>query len=250
VPSIYLSYEVSQAVYDTILSVTKQNTAKLSPAYIAAWTADASPDMKAWAPTFLLPLPQDEVVFVAPTVDAKTCCFPGCDAEAGERCGRCRVARYCGGEHQRMHWKAHKLLCKPFPTLDVDSSVVIPIQQNNPDHAVISNLSPDVVYRHQGGDGVTGKFIIKVQPSVIKNSSGQPELFAEGPLMIYNAKRTLLFHAEKNASPEDHARLITFITKSGIVTHVGIRCKAYFYAKKEEGSLRVYLGEPCEAQEW
>jgi MYND finger len=33
--------------------------------------------------------------------------------EGTMRCGRCKVAAYCGREHQRADWKAHKKSCMP-----------------------------------------------------------------------------------------------------------------------------------------
>jgi tetratricopeptide (TPR) repeat protein len=43
------------------------------------------------------------------------CAAPGCVVEcAGNRCGRCFVARYCGTEHMAAHWKDHKSHCVPF----------------------------------------------------------------------------------------------------------------------------------------
>ena len=49
----------------------------------------------------------------------KVCALPGCVASSiGSKlmmqCSRCRTVYYCGVEHQREHWKAHKLVCKPF----------------------------------------------------------------------------------------------------------------------------------------
>jgi hypothetical protein len=45
------------------------------------------------------------------------CACPGCDARrrpdgrALARCGACRGVAYCGAEHQREHWAAHKGVC-------------------------------------------------------------------------------------------------------------------------------------------
>ncbi|KAF7280479.1 hypothetical protein GWI33_005821 [Rhynchophorus ferrugineus] len=39
-------------------------------------------------------------------------------AECGEpadlKCSACKLVAYCGKEHQKKHWKAHKSLCRPF----------------------------------------------------------------------------------------------------------------------------------------
>ncbi|XP_068145451.1 SET domain-containing protein SmydA-8 [Drosophila tropicalis] len=37
-----------------------------------------------------------------------------CGVAASRTCNRCRMVRYCGGEHQKEHWPSHKLKCKPF----------------------------------------------------------------------------------------------------------------------------------------
>ncbi|KAJ8959772.1 hypothetical protein NQ314_006202 [Rhamnusium bicolor] len=39
-------------------------------------------------------------------------------AECGEpaelKCSACKLVAYCGKEHQKKHWKTHKILCRPF----------------------------------------------------------------------------------------------------------------------------------------
>lgn len=35
-----------------------------------------------------------------------------CDKVASMQCSRCKKVHYCGVEHQRGHWKAHKPDCK------------------------------------------------------------------------------------------------------------------------------------------
>lgn len=249
---IWKSYEVSEPVYDAIHSIVTENAARLSPTYKSAWQAHATTDMKPFTPTFIIPLSRDEAVVMKPPADFKTCSFPGCIAHADHTCARCRVARYCGTEHQHQHWKAHKPDCKKLPTLDADTSILIPILDSEDEkHVYVSNMSPDVVYETETGQGVKGRFIVKVQTSIFQNAAGAPEILRDGPVLIYDAKKALSFQV--NAVPEQavqHARLVDYIAKSGIVTHVGIRCKAYFYAKKEKDQLRVYIGDPCEAPEW
>ena len=38
-----------------------------------------------------------------------------CDQPAIQKCGRCRVARYCSQECQRQHWRVHKAACGQSP---------------------------------------------------------------------------------------------------------------------------------------
>ncbi|GLH02467.1 Uncharacterized protein GBIM_08471, partial [Gryllus bimaculatus] len=37
-----------------------------------------------------------------------------CGALAARRCASCRLVAYCGRQHQKEHWPAHKELCRPF----------------------------------------------------------------------------------------------------------------------------------------
>ncbi|XP_060654179.1 SET domain-containing protein SmydA-8 [Drosophila nasuta] len=37
-----------------------------------------------------------------------------CGVSAPLTCTRCRLVRYCNGEHQKQHWPKHKRCCKPF----------------------------------------------------------------------------------------------------------------------------------------
>ncbi|CAL1717236.1 unnamed protein product, partial [Somion occarium] len=46
------------------------------------------------------------------------CWQPSCNVtDSLSTCSKCRVARYCGKEHQVKHWKAHKKGCKAFEAL-------------------------------------------------------------------------------------------------------------------------------------
>ncbi|KAI0789982.1 hypothetical protein C8Q75DRAFT_763418 [Abortiporus biennis] len=46
------------------------------------------------------------------------CCNDDCDkSENLQACSVCRVARYCGKEHQTAHWKTHKAECKAISAL-------------------------------------------------------------------------------------------------------------------------------------
>jgi len=44
----------------------------------------------------------------------RRCGFPSCAAEGTKQCIVCKTVCYCGVEHQRGHWKAHKVECKAF----------------------------------------------------------------------------------------------------------------------------------------
>ncbi|EDW00579.1 SET domain-containing protein SmydA-8 [Drosophila grimshawi] len=37
-----------------------------------------------------------------------------CNVAAPLTCTRCKLVRYCNGEHQKQHWPTHKTCCKPF----------------------------------------------------------------------------------------------------------------------------------------
>lgn len=46
--------------------------------------------------------------------ESLVCGVPGCPVAGAARltlCGRCRIQRYCGKEHQRADWKYHKHIC-------------------------------------------------------------------------------------------------------------------------------------------
>ena len=40
-----------------------------------------------------------------------TCDLDSCSNLALNRCSRCKIVVYCSQEHQKMHWKLHKLVC-------------------------------------------------------------------------------------------------------------------------------------------
>ena len=43
---------------------------------------------------------------------------PVCNKPAQSRCSACYISFYCGAEHQKEHWKEHKLSCKKPYKLD------------------------------------------------------------------------------------------------------------------------------------
>lgn len=49
--------------------------------------------------------------------DLNHCEYPTCNASSNLcksllLCGGCKLVYYCGKEHQKLHWKTHKLDCK------------------------------------------------------------------------------------------------------------------------------------------
>lgn len=41
------------------------------------------------------------------------CDLPGCvDQKALFQCSRCKLIKYCSQDHQRKHWKEHKVICR------------------------------------------------------------------------------------------------------------------------------------------
>jgi len=45
-----------------------------------------------------------------------------CNSDASQRCSGCQVAYYCSREHQRQHWKSHRLDCRAYR---IESSPVV-----------------------------------------------------------------------------------------------------------------------------
>ena len=44
------------------------------------------------------------------------CSFPGCDEASSQRCSRCKKVYYCSVDHQKNHWKTHKVYCGKITT--------------------------------------------------------------------------------------------------------------------------------------
>ena len=49
------------------------------------------------------------------------CSFPSCRISSLtaavndlKKCGGCKRVQYCGAEHQKLHWKTHKIDCKKW----------------------------------------------------------------------------------------------------------------------------------------
>jgi hypothetical protein len=68
-------------------------------------------EFKAFAERALLKLES----YLDPTLMLQIkCALPGCMARGKfMKCGRCKMTYYCSVEHQRDHWKVHKLQCNP-----------------------------------------------------------------------------------------------------------------------------------------
>lgn len=49
------------------------------------------------------------------------------------KCGRCRNSFYCSKEHQKQHWKKHKLICKEADKTQVSKQKPEPAQQGSAD---------------------------------------------------------------------------------------------------------------------
>jgi TPR repeat protein len=54
----------------------------------------------------------DAAPAAAAAAAAARCALPSCGAPGAARCAACKAAFYCGADHQRAHWKAHKLECQ------------------------------------------------------------------------------------------------------------------------------------------
>ncbi|XP_060523200.1 uncharacterized protein LOC132700097 [Cylas formicarius] len=46
--------------------------------------------------------------------DAESCKCAECGEPAALKCSACKLASYCGKEHQKSHWKDHRAVCRPF----------------------------------------------------------------------------------------------------------------------------------------
>lgn len=40
-----------------------------------------------------------------------------CNIDASLKCQGCQAVTYCGVEHQKNHWKSHKIECKPYEVI-------------------------------------------------------------------------------------------------------------------------------------
>lgn len=240
----YLEFKtIPGPVYDTILSLLTVNARKvshISPARLLLMP----PGFK---PTFLLPTKEDHV-------DPLTCYFPGCNIHAESRCGRCRVARYCTTDHQKAHWKEHKVTCSPRPNLDTDKSIVVSIKDPGTSlsyTAIVPHASAHDLFLAGEGSGLKSKFIVKVQSGLAIAWDGTPVIDKDAPILIYDAKKALVFRVAKNAAhKQQHETLLANVAARGVVTHVGIKSKAYFYARKEDDNLRIYMEEVSETPDW
>lgn len=51
------------------------------------------------------------------------------------KCGRCRSSFYCSKEHQKQHWKKHKLICKEVDKAQLPTQKSEPVQPSGDDKA-------------------------------------------------------------------------------------------------------------------
>ena len=247
---MYLNYDVAGPVYDAILCILTQNTSKLFPLYAAHQRVPSG-----FRPTFILPLPSEPETIVKPPADPLTCYFPGCDIHAERRCGRCLLARYCCSDHQNAHWKEHKKTCNRRPALNEDDSIVVSISAYKDFmldlEEILSNDPSQPIYQPREGAGLKSTFLIKVQPKIISKFNGYNSIDIDGPIMIYDATRALAFRLVKNAEHAyQHQKLLSVVATRGIVTFTGLKTKAYFYAKKDDENLRIYMEEVSETPDW
>lgn len=42
-----------------------------------------------------------------------------CQKSATHKCGGCHEVYYCGKEHQKVGWKIHKKICRPFKVSNI-----------------------------------------------------------------------------------------------------------------------------------
>lgn len=53
------------------------------------------------------------------------------------KCGRCRISFYCSKEHQKQHWKKHKLTC-----VEAEKTKIVPQTQQPADRKRITSTKP------------------------------------------------------------------------------------------------------------
>lgn len=84
------------------------------------------------------------------------------------KCGRCRSSFYCSKEHQKQHWKKHKLICKevekplplkvksePGPPPGGDTRAQKPPEKSPPEPADPAQAAPEVSAGEDGGSPAT-----------------------------------------------------------------------------------------------
>jgi hypothetical protein len=58
------------------------------------------------------------------------CLQLSCEEPGTLVCSRCKVAKYCGREHQRASWKEHKLTCQPPPITEYPTEPLFDVYAN------------------------------------------------------------------------------------------------------------------------
>ncbi len=64
---------------------------------------------------------------------ASICELPSCDNPAHARCSSCKLVYYCSVEHQKLHWRDHKLVCREVNTTKVISTSSTTATNSNPE---------------------------------------------------------------------------------------------------------------------
>eukprot|EP01032_Pedospumella_encystans_P017862 gene17862-20344_t len=117
--------------------------------------------------------------------------------------------------------------------------------------AIVPNSSAHDLFLAGEGTGLKSKFIVKVQAGLAIGWDGMPVVDKDAPILIYDAKKALAFRIAKNtAHKQQHETLLAIVAARGVVTNVGIKSKAYFYARKEDDNLRIYMEEVSETPDW
>jgi pre-rRNA-processing protein TSR4 len=63
-----------------------------------------------------------------------------CGCGATNVCSQCKVMRYCSRNHQKNHWKIHKLICGLNSSVDIDNSIDKDLSDNNASKSTQLNL--------------------------------------------------------------------------------------------------------------
>ncbi|XP_051945552.1 egl nine homolog 1 [Xyrauchen texanus] len=63
------------------------------------------------------------------------------------KCGRCRISFYCSKEHQKQHWKKHKLTCR-----ESDKNTIVPQTPQQPEKPVLDPDGKDLITRSQSSE--------------------------------------------------------------------------------------------------
>jgi len=85
-----------------------------------------------------------------------------CGKSASLVCSKCNIVTYCGVDHQRVHWSAHKLVCRPLPQAVLPSSQEPEIAKAmgvQLYEAIISNKTADAIQLLRDGADLYGRYM-------------------------------------------------------------------------------------------